>query len=225
MPRVILICVLVCVVARSDDASLRNGWLQAPKTQGANWDRTALMERLMKGSDLTGMPRAKVLALLGPAGYVAEMYPGATRIENYRLSAANKTSLRVDYDSGQKVTRYSVDSSSCSCEVCTAAAPVLPAAVLDKSGMMRPAAAPRNFTMSAIEKLLGRQGKVDLSHNQVGGQMWLNYSETWLVSGARHQFLIVDGHTPARNAPMEAVGDKPVYSWALISYAPDCLAK
>lgn len=225
MPRVILICLLACGTVRSDDASLRNDWLQAPKTQGAHWDRTALMERLMKGVDLTGMPRVKVLGLLGQPGYSADMYPEATKIENYRLSAVNKTSLRVDYDSGGKVTHYSVDSSSCSCEVCAAGVPTLPAAVLERSGLTRPAAAQRSFTMAAVEKLLGGQGKVALSRNQVGGQMWLYYAETWRVGGAANQFLIVDGHTPARNAPMDQIGDKSTYSWALVSFAPDCLAR
>ncbi len=225
MPRVILICVLACGVARSDDASLRNDWLQAPKTQGANWNRAPLMERLMKGLDMTGMPRAKVLALLGPAGYTAEDYPGPSRIEIYRLSAANDKSLRVDYDSADKVLGYFVESSACSCDACAAGAPVLPSAVLDKSGLTRTTAAQRSLTMSAFEKLVGRPGQLNLSHNQVGGQMWLNYSETWRVGGAPHQFLIVDGHTPARDGPMDAIADKPAYSWALVSIAPDCIAK
>jgi hypothetical protein len=79
--------------------------------------------------------------------------------------------------------------------------------------------------MSALEKLLGRPGQLYLSHDRTGGQMWLNYSETWRVSGAAHQFLIATGHSPARDAPMDAIADKPAYSWALVSIAPDCLAK
>jgi hypothetical protein len=73
--------------------------------------------------------------------------------------------------------------------------------------------------------MLGRPGKVDLSRNSVGGQLWLNYSEVWRVYGAPNQFLLADGHVPARDAPNGEIRDKRVGSWALISFAPECLAK
>jgi hypothetical protein len=220
-----LICAIVYGAAGSDDISLRNAWLQAPKSQGANWTRVALLGQLMAGVKLDGVPRTKVVGLFGQPGYSAESYPERSKIEVYRLSAANDRSFRVDYDSGNRVTGYFVDNSPCSCDTCTAGVPVLSAAVLDKSGLMRTAPRQGRLTMSAFERMLGQRGQVQLSHNRVGGQMWLNYTETWRVGSASHQFLMVWGHTPARDAPTDAIGDKFVESWALVSFMPECLAK
>ncbi len=67
-----LVCLLVCGAARSDDASLRDAWLQAPKPGAANWDRQAALERLLASVKLVGMTRAKVLGILGQPGYSQE---------------------------------------------------------------------------------------------------------------------------------------------------------
>ena len=143
----------------------------------------------------------------------------------YRLSAANNESLRFDYESGNAVTRYSVEASGCGCEACNAGAPLLTSAALNKSGLTRTAPREKTLTMSEFEKLAGRAGELSRSRQTAGGQVWLNYTETWRVDPAPYRFLIVDGHVPSRSAPTQEIGDKPVQSWALISWAPGCLAK
>ena len=144
----------------------------------------------------------------------------------YRLSMANIESLRFDYESGNAVTRYSVQGSACNCEACNAAAPLLTSAALKKSGLMRTAAREKTLTMSEFEKLAGRAGDLDRSRQTTGGQVRPNYTETWRVDPAPYRFLeFVDGHVPSAPAPTQEVGDKPVQSWALISWAPGCLAK
>jgi hypothetical protein len=218
------LCTLVCAAATSDNPSLRAAWLQAPKTQAANWDREPLLDKLVAGIDLNGYSRARVLSIFGKPGYSSDLLPEHTKIEEYRLSAANNKAFRIDYDAGSKVTSYSVEASGCECPLCADDAPELPAAVLHNSRLMRASTSPGSFTMAALEKMLGRPGKVDLAHNTVGGQVWLDYSETWRLEGQPHQFLIVDGHTPFRDAPTDEFRDKSALSWATVVYAPACLA-
>lgn len=221
----VLAGVLICLAASPDDAALRNAWLQAPKSAGANWTRIELLKRLVAGLDMKGMARAKVLDLLGPPGYSAEMYPVNGKMDIYRLSSANDVSLRFDYQAQNTVTAYAIDSAPCSCASCTTGAPLLPAAVLAKSGLIRPELPSATPTMSGIEKLLGRAGDLHVSHQTAGGQVWLDYAETWRVGGAPNRFLIVTGSVPLRDAPANVVSDKPAESWALVSMAPDCLPK
>jgi hypothetical protein len=221
----LLICALGAVAALCDDASLRTAWLFAPKSQEAKWNRQPLLDRLLAGLDLVGKPRANVMSLLGRPGYSAKLYPQRSEIDMYRLSAANDQSFRLDYDAGNVVTADMIDRSPCSCDFCTAEAPVLSAVAMTKSGLTRPSFGQDGLTMSAFESMLGERGKLRLSRDVAGGQMWLNYIEFWRVEGAPHQFLIVSGHTPSRDAPTNDVGGKRVESWALISFAPDCLAK
>ena len=221
----ILISVLVCGAADSDDTALLKEWLQAPISQGAKWNRTALLKRMVAGADLVRTPRAKVLGTFGPPGYSAEIYPGASRMDFYRLSAANDQSLRFDYESGNVVTSYSIESSGCSCQSCNAAAPMVTAAALNRSGLIRAPSREQTLTVTGFEKLVGRAGDLSRFHHKAGGQVWLNYTETWRVSPAPFRFLVVDGHVPLRSAPTEEIGDKSVLTWALISFAPGCLAK
>jgi hypothetical protein len=220
----ILTSVLVCCAADPDDASLRQAWLQAPHSQGAKWDRTALLKRMVAGRDMVGTPRAKVLEMFGPPGYSAQTYPGSSRMEFYRLSTANEEKLRLDYD-GNTVTSYLIDAIPCSCDSCAGAAPLLTEEALSKSGLIRATRLEKTLTMQEFEKLVGRPGELRRASSTAGGQAWLNYTEIWRVGAEPHRFLMVDGHVPLRSAPTQAVGDKPVLSWALVSFSPGCLAK
>ena len=219
----LLLCVVTCGAASPDNPALRAEWLQAPKTQAANWDREPLLDKLVAGSNLNGYSRARVLGIFGQPGYSADLISDQGRMDEYRLSAANDKAFRIDYDADNKVTSYMVEASGCQCPLCAADAPVLSEAVLKNSSLMRASTSPGSFTMAELEKILGRAGKVDLAHNTVGGQVWLDYSETWHLEGQPHQFLIVDGHTPARDAPMDEFRDKTALSWATVNFAPECL--
>lgn len=221
----ILVSVLGCRAGRPDDASLRKAWLHAPDSQGAKWNRMALVKQMVASAGMVGTPRANVLEMFGPPGYTAEIYPGGRRMDFYRLSMANLESLRFDYESGNAVTRYWVQGSACNCDLCNAEAPPLTTAALSESGLIRTAPQEKTLTMSEFEKLVGNAGEPSLSHQTAGGQVWLNYTETWRVGAAPYRFLLVDGHVPLSSAPTQEVGDKPVLSWALISFAPGCLAK
>jgi hypothetical protein len=221
----LLTTVLICRAADPEDASLRQAWLQASNSQGATWDRTALLKRMVAGRDMVGTPRAKVLDMFGSPGYSEESYPGGSKMDFYRLSAANEGKLRLDYDSGNVVTSYLIDAIPCSCDSCAASAPLLTTEALNKSGLIRATRQEKTLTMSEFEKLAGRAGKLSRSRSTAGGRAWLNYTETWRVGAAPYQFLMVDGHVPSSSAPTQEVGDKPVLSWALVSFAPGCLAK
>jgi hypothetical protein len=216
---------LACQAASSGNLSLHDAWLGAPKIQGSHWNREPQLDRMVAGVELTGMPRAKVLDLFGQPGYSAENYPGPSRIDEYRLSARNDKTFRIDYNAEGHVTEDSVESSPCNCPLCTTKAPPLSVAVLRKKGLLRDEPPSENITVAAFEKKLGGQGQLDLSHNVVGGQVWLNYSETWRISDTPNQFLIADGHVPARTAPTDEISDKLIESWALVAFAPECLAQ
>lgn len=216
---------LACQAASSGNPSLHDAWFGAPKTQGSHWNREPQLDRMVAGVELTGMPRAKVLDLFGQPGYSVENYPGHSRIDEYRLSAGNDKNFRIDYNAEGNVTGDFIESSPCNCPLCTTKAPLLSAAVLKKNGLLQDQPPSQNLTVTAFEKKLGSQGQLDLSHNVVGGQMWLNYSETWRISDTPNQFLIADGHVPARTAPTNEIGDKLIESWALVSFAPECLAQ
>lgn len=172
------------------------------------------------------MLRAKVLEMFGPPGYSARDFPPpATRMDFYRLSAANDRSFRVDYDSDDKATGDSIAGSPCSCNFCTAGAPVVPAAVLDGTGLIRATQPQRDLTMSALERLVGRRGETRTSQSQMGGRLWFGYTETWRVGGAGNRWLIATGRIPMTSALTREPGDKPVNDWSLVSFLPECLAK
>jgi hypothetical protein len=220
-----LICLLVCGAARSDDASLRDAWLQAPKPEAANWDRKAALERLLASVKLEGMTRAKVLGILGQPGYSQEDYPGPTTFDVYLLSAANRQSYRINYDSGKKVVSDGIEGAPCTCHVCATDAPLISAAVLDKSGLLRAPSWQNPHTMSAVENILGGPGRVLLSHSMAGQRAWLNYTETWRMGGAPHEFLAVGGHVGVTDAPRDAISNQRAEEWDLITFMPGCLAK
>ena len=103
--------------ASESHAALRDQWLQAPQSRKApgvgNWNREKLLGQLLKPHDLVGMTRAQVIALLGQPGYSQLDYPGARRIDEYRLSLSNASDFRVEYDQDDKVTEDIIDSRAC----------------------------------------------------------------------------------------------------------------
>jgi hypothetical protein len=169
--------------------------------------------------NLVGMPRAKVLDLFGQPGRADETYPWRTRMDFYRLSAANDQSYRIDYDASDVVTSDSVESAPCHCDFCTAAAP------LAQAGFIPSAPTNGGLTLSAFEVLVGVAGKRDVSQHVAGGRVWLSYTETWRVDGPPQRFLIASGHIPLTDAPTFEVGDKSIDDWTLVSYSPACLAQ
>lgn len=118
-----------------------------------------------------------------------------------------------------------IDGVPCTCYVCPADAPLLSAAVLDKSGLLRTSSWQNPHTMSAVDKILGRPGQVQLSHSMLGQRAWLNYTETWRMGGAQHQFLAVGGRVGLSEAPSDAISNQPADEWSLITFMPGCLAK
>jgi hypothetical protein len=219
-----LICLLVGGAAISDDASLRKAWLEAPKSQGANWNRMPQLDELLSAVKLDGMARAKVLNLLGQPGYSQQDYPDGTRVDFYRLSAVNDQSLRIDYESPNQVTQVATEYTPCACKLCAADAPVLAAAVLARNRPRLTGVAQKDITMSAVEKMLGLPGRSFHSVDMKGGQAWLDYEEIWRMDNPPHLFLIVDGSAIAREALASPIGDQKVGSLTLISIWPQCLA-
>jgi len=223
---VFLIGFLACKEPQSDAASAREAWLRAPSLHGLFWNREPQLDHMVAGVKLEGMTRAEMLSLFGEPGYSQVTYPGATRFDQYRLSAKNSQNFRIDYDYDGKVRENMIESSPCTCRLCAADAPAVSNAVLQKSGLLggkRDDTVPLSLIMAKLDKKLGHAGKIDSSRNVMGGQVWFDYSETWRIDGSPNQFLIADGHVPWRDAPTDRVDDKPVESWAAITFAPECL--
>jgi hypothetical protein len=219
-----LICIFVGGAAISDDVSLRTAWLQAPKSQGANWNRTPQLDHLLGGVNLDGMTRAKVLNLLGPPGYSQQDYPDGIRVDFYRLSAVNNQSLRIDYESPNQVTQFAIDYTPCDCKLCAADAPVLAGSVLARDRSRLTTQAQNDLTMSALEKMMGLVGRRSHSIDMMGGQAWLNFEEVWRMDSSPYLFLIVSGSIPASQAPEDTIGSQKIGSLSLISIWPECLA-
>jgi len=178
------------------------------------------LDRLVAKIDLNGYARAKVLSLFGQPGYSEERYPGRGRADEYRLSAANGKDLRIDCDADNKVSSYFVDAIGCKCPLCDSAAPEIPLSVFKNSKLMQASTSPGSFTMAGFESTLGSQGEIVLARNLAGARVWLNYAETWRLGGEPNQFLIASGHTPST----DVIGNRTVDSWAVVSFAPECLA-
>jgi hypothetical protein len=203
---------------------------------GPTWDREQYLTAIFSKRKLEGMSRTEVLKLLGQPGYSAIVYPGNTRIDEYRLSAKNDRSYRIDYELDSKNIYDDrahgdyIESSACSCPACATDAPAVPIATLQKTGLLnlkRDATVPANLRMSTLEKQLGR-GKVQSSRDVTGGMVWFNYSETWRVNhndadGSPNQFFIADGHVPWRDAPNDEISGQPTGGWSVVSFAPECL--
>ena len=219
-----LICLLVGGAAISDDASLRTAWLQAPKSQGANWDRTPQLHQLLAGMKLDGMARAKVHNLLGQPGYSQQEYPDGAEVDFYRLSAVNGQSLRIDYESPNQATGFATEYTPCECKLCAVDAPVLRAAVLARNRSRLTSPAQNNVTMSALEKMMGLAGRSSHLVNMMGNQAWFHYDEVWRMDGPPHQFLIAHGEVPFLMARDSTIGGQKVESLTLISIWPECLA-
>jgi hypothetical protein len=221
-----LISLLTCKATQRDATSDREVWLRAPQSHSKSWNREPQLDRIVAGVKLEGMTRAQVLNLFGEPGYSQVTYPGVTRFDEYRLSAKNTQNFRIDYDYDSKVRENMIESSPCSCRLCAADLSAVPSAVLQKSGLLsgkRDETVSPSLTMAVLDKKLGHAGKIDGSRNVAGGQVWFSYSETWRIDGPPNQFLIADGHVPWRDAPTDEVADKPVGSWALITFAPECV--
>ena len=230
---VLLACILAaCAACSTGDSrvSVRDAWLQAPKSRWPRWNREPQLDRLLAGVKVQGMTRTQVIGLLGKPGHAAADYPGPTRQDEYRLSAANFKAYRIDYDQDDKAVEGMIEDGACECPFCTANAPVVSGAVLEKSSLLKKTelSTPPQFqalTLTKLDKLLGSEGERHSSNHPAGGQVWFNYSEVWRVSGAANQFFFAEGHVPFRDVEMGQIGKLRVDSWTLISYAPDCLAE
>ncbi|MFI4988423.1 MAG: hypothetical protein ACHQF3_13375, partial [Alphaproteobacteria bacterium] len=69
-------------------------------------------------------------------------------------------------------------------------------------------------------------GKRTATPNRAGGQMWLNYAETWRVAGEDDRFLIVSGSRPMRDWRMgDPLDGQEAESFALVTMMPQCLPR
>ena len=109
----------------------------------------------------------------------------------------------------------------------TTAPEVLPASI-QQSGLLGQNSAGQGsnrLTEVQVEKLFGSHGAWVESRNTVGGQVWLDYSETWRIAGKPNEFFLADGHIPFRQIELDPDHDKPFLSWSVITFAQDCLPK
>jgi hypothetical protein len=212
----------------ADNPSPRESWLRAPYAQAKAWSREASLSRLASATKFIGMTRQQLIELLGEPGFADEEYElgaGRTgRIDSYRLSSKNDRSFRIDYDSGDRATGDMIEEGPCRCADCNSQAPSVPLKVLNMTILKKDTArVGQSLTIGRLESLLGQSGKISLSQQTAGGQVWMDYDDTWSIAGSEHRFLMVSGHRPARDWQIGDNAGLPVYSYSVISMAPGCL--
>lgn len=193
---------------------------------GDGWNREQFIDPILNGSRIEGMPRNKVLNLFGNPGYSAVNYPGTTRIDQYRLSAKNDRVFRIEYDREGNVEYDSVEDRPCDCPICRADAPAASLETIQHAGLLQQREFnDGSFTISKLEKQLGKAGSWNSDQSSVGGMVWFTFSDTWRIADRQDHYFIADGHVPWRSLNIEKAKDSRVGSWAVVTYAPGCLAK
>jgi hypothetical protein len=197
---------------------------------GSGWNREQFIGPILNGRPIEGMPRTRVLELFGNPGYSSTDYPGTTRIDQYRLSAKNDRTFRIDYDREGKVTGDSIEDGPCDCPICRADSPSVSIETIRKAGLLQQ----REFidgslTVGKLEAQLGQPGSWSAGNSTAGQQVWFGFSDTWRITGGQatpDEYFIADGHTPFLN--YRRLGSEKrlaVDSWAVVTFAPGCLTK
>ena len=205
-------------------------WRNSPRLDPQNWSRKSLLAGLPKLEQLRQQDRATIIAHLGLPGNSDELYaPGMGRqgrLDIYRLSAKNDRVLRLDYDAQDRIESDEIEASSCGCPRCSEALPderamvtmdVLARTVLTGGGLY-----PTVMTKGRVEGLLGHAGQSYAMIEQVGGQAWTDYGETWRITGAAERFFIASGDVTVRDHAARQDDQLPITDYAIITVGPDC---
>ncbi|MGP0094797.1 MAG: hypothetical protein ACLPKB_33315 [Xanthobacteraceae bacterium] len=205
-------------------------WRHAPDSIFPFWSREGLLHQFAAKTELVGLERARVTALLGPPGKTFELfYPASGPVGSsdiYRLSARNDRSFRIDYGVDGKVTKDFVDTAPCECRGCaelpTTPDRVMPIEVLNKFlADDRKQAARTELTVAALEAALGRPGRHATATVTVG-QVWVDFVDAWRIAGENARFFFADGHAPLTS--WKSFDDAIVTSYAVVTMRPQCLA-
>jgi hypothetical protein len=202
-------------------------WRGAVDSKSSTWSRKELLSQFYNQYRLEGMPRVRVIELLGEPAIAYELYPVSDqreRIDVYRLSAKNEDSLRIEYNTQDKVSSAFVDTRSCKAEAFAGAAPVaekvLISATLEKVLEKYSREQITSMQISQLEALIGKSDKNWSRKSLVGGQTWMYYNYVWRLSVNGRRVFTAYGHVPLRN--WDETGAR-VHSYAIISMGPDCL--
>ncbi len=173
-----------------------SAWRQAVNP-GSDWSRVELARDFYKEFKPVGMERKRVIELLGEPTLSTENRPQAkdrTFLDQYMLSAKNKESLRIDYDSSNKVSSAMFEG-PCQTWIFCPAGPVVKPESLNKllaSGLV-------NGSLKEIERTLGKAHMQSLTKNLVGGQYWANFTYVWRLNADGRRTFGVYGHKPYRD--------------------------
>lgn len=176
-----------------------SAWRQAKS--GAEWTRVELASDFYKEYKPNGMERKKVIELLGEPTVSTEHSPRATNrttTDMYLLSSKNKESLRINYDSSDKVSGVMFEGP---CQTWidlrpqSVNGPILNADTLNKA--LSGGAA--QGSIGSLEKLLGKPHVQKTTKSLVGGQYWANFNYLWRLSADGRKVFGVYGHKPLRD--------------------------
>jgi hypothetical protein len=204
-------------------------WRHAPLS-GKGWSRESMIAAFEASLDLEHATRAQMLAALGPPGFVADSYAAGTgrqsRVDLWRLSAANDRAYAVRYDALDRVVSHDVsDESGCACTMCDAAAPAAPLAAFQRDVLDENAARHGpSLSLAAAAARLGRPGKRSIDESFAGGRMWVYYADVWRDAADRNRYLIGSGHTPKSDVKQDALDALIIDSYDVITVLPECLA-
>jgi hypothetical protein len=205
-------------------------WRNAPSQDPQNWSRESLLAGLPKLEQLRQQDRATIIARLGLPGNSDELYtPGMgrhARLDIYRLSAKNDRVLRLDYDAQDRIESDEIEASSCGCPRCSEALPDARAMVtidaLARTVLKEAGPYPIVMTKGQVENLLGHAGRSYAMIEQVGGQAWTDYGETWRITGAAQRFFIASGELTVRDRAARQDGQLPITDYAIVTVGPNC---
>ncbi len=196
-----------------------NAWSTAVKP-GTDWSRVELAREFYKDFKPIGMDRKRVLELLGEPTLSTESNPQSkdrTYLDHYILSAKNKESFRIDYGSNNKVTS-AVFEGPCQTWIYCPTGSVVKTETLNKlfsSGQV-------NGSVKQIEAVLGKAHMQSLTKNQVGGQVWANYTFVWRLSPDGRKAFGVYGHKPFREYAQDRTVTETNMSSFIQTMSSDC---
>lgn len=206
-------------------------WRQAADSHFPFWSREGLLDQFAAKTELVGLERARVTALLGPPGKSFELfYPASGPVgvtDIYRLSARNDRSFRIDYGVDGKVIKDFVDATPCECRGC-AELPTTPDLVMPIEALNnflaedRTQGARTQLTVAGLEAALGRPGR-RATATVTRGQVWVEFVDAWRIAGENDRFFFADGHEPLRS--WKSFEDAIVMSYAVVTMRPQCLAR
>lgn len=224
--------------AESKSGFSPQAWRSAPHTPG-DWSREALAEKFTNDG-VHGMERERAIALLGEPGYLQVYYDwaGPLSFATYRLNAKNDHTLKIEYNSDNKVNSAEIAAESCRCDECGDQPPPVPSSAVDDVVVKEaPRRGQKLLSIAQFEGLLGRTGKRSFklakatplgrgggADSNADEETEVRYRDVWRIDGgAPNRFLAAYGSVRRRDVNPQAIGNVLLHTYTIITMQPECL--